>query len=46
MPFNDGKGGQPVAIEGASRNGHEQQLSQGFPRWPLDRLVKKAAMRN
>jgi hypothetical protein len=28
MPFNDGKGGQPVAIEGASRNG----TSNSFPK--------------
>jgi tetratricopeptide (TPR) repeat protein len=28
MPFNDGKGGQPVAIEGASRNG----MSNSFPK--------------
>jgi lipopolysaccharide biosynthesis regulator YciM len=28
MPFNEGKGGQPVAIEGASRNG----MSNSFPK--------------
>jgi len=35
MPFNDGKGGQPVAIEGASRNGTSNSFPR-FPRWPLE----------
>jgi len=30
MPFNDGKGGQPVAIEGFPQR-HEQQLSKVSP---------------
>ena len=38
MPFDEGQGGTPVPIEGASRQRDEQHLPQGLARREVDRL--------
>ena len=40
IPFNDGKGGQPEPILGASNNGMSNNFPESLTRWPLDRIRK------
>ena len=44
IPFHDGKGGQPGTDRGRIAKRHEQLVSEGLARWPLDR-VREIAQR-